>query len=112
MLKKGFMLSEKGDNMEGYKVTLEGYDVNSITNMIVDRIVEDLDIDKLKNEVRNKIVKELKGDILNSKEVSNAIQTSFEKVDRIASNRVNEAVTQKINEINCINIGSFKLTIE
>lgn len=98
--------------MDGYRVLIEGYDANVITNRIVDRIINSLDVDKLKNEVRNKIVKELKGDILNSKEVNAAIQTSFDKVDKIASGRVNEAVTKKINEINNINVGSFKLTME
>jgi putative cell wall-binding protein len=98
--------------MEGYKVLIEGYDADAITNRIVDKIISTMDLVKLKNEVRNKIVQELKGDILNSKEVMQAIQSSFDKVDKIASGRVNEAVTKKIEEINNINVGSFKLTIE
>lgn len=98
--------------MEGYKVLIEGYDADAITNRIVDKIINTMDLDKLKNEVRNKIVQELKGDIINSKGVQQAIKISFDKVDKIASGRVNEAVTKKIDEINNINVGSFKLTIE
>lgn len=112
-MKEGFdAISRKEKWMDGYKVLIEGYNADAITNEVVKRIIQTMDLDKLKNEVRNKIVQELKSDIVNSKEVQRAIQSSFDKVDKIASGRVNEAVTKKINEINNVSIGSFKLTME
>lgn len=95
--------------MDGYKVLIEGYDADAITNKIVEKIIAGMDLDKLKNEVKNKIVQELKGDIVNSPQIKNAVDNSIEKIDKIVGNRVNEAATKKISEINNIVINSFKL---
>lgn len=95
--------------MNSYKVLIEGYDADAITNKIVERIISGMDLDKLKNEVKNKIIQELKGDIVNSSHVKNAVENSIEKIDKIVGNRVNEAATKKIEEINSIVINSFKL---
>jgi hypothetical protein len=103
----------KGEiKMDGYKVLIEGYDANAITNKIVEKIIQTFDLDKLKNEVRNKIVQELKSDIVNSSRVKQAIDEAINKVDRISTDRVSKAITEKISEINEMNIGTFKLVRE
>ena len=95
--------------MEGYKVLIEGYSAENITNEIARIVIKSMDLDKLKNEVRNRIVRELKDDIVNSNQIKNAVDNSIAKIDKLVGNRVNEAATKKINEINGIVINSFKL---
>lgn len=95
-----------------YTFKIEGWDADHITNMVVSEIVNSINIDQFKNEIKNKLVKELKGDIVNSKEVCEAIKTSTDKADKIIDSRVNQAVNDKIMQIQNIDIGSFKLTLK
>jgi len=95
-----------------YTFKIEGWDADHITNMVVAEIVNSFNIDQFKNEVKNKLVKELKGDIVNGKEVCEAIKTSTDKVDKIIDSRVNQAINDKIKQIQNIDIGNFQLTLK
>jgi len=93
-------------------VKIEGWNAGYIVDMVVSEIVNSINIEQFKNEVKNKLIKELKSDIINSKEVNDAIKASTDKVDKIIDSRINQAVNEKIKQIQNIDIGSFQLTLK
>ena len=98
--------------MKDYEVLIKGYNADTITDRIAQAIIDELDLDKLKNEVRNKITKELKNDIISSADVQKAIQSTMDRVSTNATDRVQQAVSKKIAEINSINLSSLTLQIK
>lgn len=93
-------------------IRVDNFDSSRIEKLVVLEILNSIDIEQFKREIKNKLVKELKGDIVNSKEVTESISTAIEKVNKITDTRINQAVSKKIEEIQNIDFGKFELKLK
>lgn len=93
-------------------ISIEGYDCEIITDAVANAIVKKINIEKLINEVSTKVSEDIKEEILNNTDTKRKIKKSIDKVDKIVSNRINKAVSDKIEEINNTTIGSFKVVLD
>lgn len=112
---------------EGEKmvVTLDKSDMDSILNLVADRIIRRIDIEKLTAEIKNKVAKEIKNEAITSETVVSSMARAVDdanvrisgKMSRELSLAISDAVTlisdtvaAKVDEINNITIGDFKIT--